>query len=79
MASGAAKVAGFVIAGAITLYILYSLLPGLFSVFGVLSTNATQNGNTYLELAPSGAEPIAGAVIIVFVALVLLLMYQEYS
>lgn len=79
MASGAAKVTGFVIAGAITLYILYSLLPGLFDVFGVLSTNATTNGSTYFELAPTGAEPIVGATIVVFVALVLYVMYEEFS
>ena len=69
MATGAAKVAGFVISGAIALYILYSLLPSIFDLFGNISfTNA-----------PTGAEPIVGATVVVFVALVLWVMWQEMS
>ena len=69
MASGAAKVAWFVISGAIALYILYSLLPSIFTLFGNIS----------FADAPTGAEPIVGATVVVFVALVLWLMWKEYS
>ena len=69
MASGAAKVAGFVIGGAISLYILYSLLPSIFELFGDIE----------FADAPTGAEPIVGATVVVFVALVLWVMWQEMS
>lgn len=73
------KVVGFVIGGAIALYLLYSILPGVFDIFGVLSEETEPDGPTYFELAPTGAEPIVGATLIVFVALVLWTMYNEFS
>lgn len=66
---GAEKVAGFVIGGAIALYILYSLLPSVFELFGDMT----------FDDAPTGAEPIVGATVVVFVALVLWVMWQEMS
>lgn len=66
---GVKKVAAFVIAGSIALYILYSLLPSIFSLYaGIDFTNA-----------PTGSEPIVGATITIFVALVLWTMWNEMA
>lgn len=64
---GVEKVAAFVIGGAIALYILYSLYPSIIDLFNQIDfTNA-----------PAGTEPIIGATLVVFTALVLWVMWNE--
>lgn len=69
MAGSAIKMAGFVIGGVLALYILYSLMPSVFDLYGQINfTNA-----------PAGTEPLLGATILVFVALVLYRMWVAMS
>ena len=78
---GAAKVAGFVIGGAIALYIFYSIIPGLFDLFGEFGTAqyGETGDQTLYEIGPAGSEALLGATIVVFSALVLYVMYHEFS
>lgn len=76
------KVAAFVIGGAIALYILFSLLPSTFELYGNLTESGGYNstsGQSYFDVAPTGTEGIVGASLIVFVSLVLFVMYNEMS
>lgn len=77
---GVEKVAAFIIGGAIGLFILYSLYPGILGTYETLENGTVSGGSTsYFDAAPAGTEAIIGATLVVFSALVLWVMWNELN